>query len=240
MNPRSPTPKAQRPIIATRPMSFTRKYLLWLLVPPIAISIPPALLFLSQVVQLTAGKALWLALMLAVMYGAGCVVFSLAVRPYAEAVERAVEGRGDLSRAMSECLDRTKLLSLLLWVGGGALFALAAAAVFLPSALGFAYFFVAAMISAFVSVVWGYAMGKHRLTEAAEGQRVHYTGRELSLGKKIALVFIGSLTISSAALILLISSRVSTTLEILAINSARDRFERVLDSANIMASVDKA
>jgi hypothetical protein len=40
-------------------------------------------------------------------------------------------------------------------------------------------------------------MGKHRLTEAAaEGRRVHYAGRELSLGKKIAIVFIGSLTIS--------------------------------------------
>jgi methyl-accepting chemotaxis protein len=221
-------------------MSFTRKYLLWLLLPPIAISIPPALLFLSQVVQLTLGNALSLALMLVVMYGLGCVVFSLAVGPHAQAVERAVEGQGDLSRAMSACLDRTKLLSLLLWVGGGTLFALIAAVIFLPSPLGFSYFFVAAMISAFVSVVWGYAMGKHRLTEAAEGQRVHYTGRELSLGKKIALVFIGSLTISSAALILLISSRVSTTLEMLAISSAADRFERVLDSANIMASVDKA
>jgi methyl-accepting chemotaxis protein len=221
-------------------MSFSRKYLLWLLAPPIALSIPPALLFLSQVVQLTLGKSLALALMLAVMYGLGCVIFSLGVRPHAEAVERALAGNGDLSRAMSECLDRTKLLSVILWVGGGALFALIAAAVFLPSPLGFAYFFVAAMIAAFVSVVWGYAMGKHRLTEAAEGQRVHYTGRELSLGKKIALVFIGSLTISSAALILLISSRVSTTLELLAISSATERFERILDQANIMASVDKA
>jgi methyl-accepting chemotaxis protein len=221
-------------------MSFTRKYLLWLLAPPIALSIPPALLFLSQVVQLTLGKALALALMLAVMYGLGCVVFSLGVRPFAEAVERALEGTGDLSRAMSACLDRTKLLSVILWVGGGTLFALIAAAVFLPSLLGFSYFFVAAMIAAFVSVVWGYAMGKHRLIEAAEGQRVHYTGRELSLGKKIALVFIGSLTISSAALILLISSRVSTTLELLAISSASDRFDDVLDRANIMANVDKA
>jgi methyl-accepting chemotaxis protein len=221
-------------------MSFTRKYLLWLLAPPIVISIPPALLFLSQVVQLTLGSALALAAMLAVMYGLGCVIFALGVGRHAEAVERALEGHGDLSRAMSECLDRTKLLSILLWVGGGALFALIAAAIFLPSPLGFSYFFVAAMISAFISVVWGYAMGKHRLTEAAEGQRVHYTGRELSLGKKIALVFIGSLTISSAALILLISSRVSTTLELLAISSASDRFGRVLESANIMASVDRA
>ncbi|MDQ3283322.1 MAG: methyl-accepting chemotaxis protein [Acidobacteriota bacterium] len=221
-------------------MSFTRKYLLWLLVPPIGISIPPALLFVSQVVQLSGTSTLLLLLMLAVMYGSGCVTFTLAVRPYAEAVERALAGRGDLSRTMSECLDRTKLLSLILWGGGGALFALVAAAVFLPSLLGFAYFLVAGLIAAFVSIVWGYAMGKHRLMEAAHGQRVRYTGRPLTLGRKIALVFIGSFTISSAALILLISSRVSTTLEQLAINSSAERFQRVYDSANLLARIDAA
>jgi methyl-accepting chemotaxis protein len=223
-------------------MSFTRRYLLWLLVPPVFISIPPALLFLSQVVQLTAGNAAALAFLLVVTYVGGCVLFTLGVKPQAEAVEAALAGKGDLSKAMSECLDRTKQLSLLLWLVGGVIFALAAAALFMRSALGLAYFVVAALISAFVSIVWGYAMGKHRLNEAASdaGQRVHYTGRELSLGKKIALVFIGSLTISMAALILLISSRVSTTLEILAITSANDRFTRVFESANILATVDQA
>ncbi|HEV7768750.1 MAG TPA: methyl-accepting chemotaxis protein [Thermoanaerobaculia bacterium] len=223
-------------------MSFTRRYLLWLLIPPIVISIPPALLFLSQVVQLTSTGAGMLALMLVVMYAGGCVLFTLTVRPYAEAVEEAIRGRGDLSTAMSECLDRTKTVSIALWVGGGLVFAAIAAAIFMRSVLGFAYFIVSSLIAAFVSVVWGYAMGKHRLNEAASeaGQRVHYTGNELSLGKKIAIVFIGSLTISMAALTLLISSRVSSTLEILAITSASDRFTRVLDSASIPANVDEA
>jgi methyl-accepting chemotaxis protein len=221
-------------------MSFTRRYLTWLLLPPLGVSIPPALLFLSQVVQLSWGRALALALMLALMYGGGCVLFAMAVGPYAARVEAALAGRGDLSRAMSDCLDRTKLLSVILWGGGGVLFAAVAAAFILPSALGFAYFLVAAMIAGFISIVWGYAMGKHRLHEAAAGQRVHYVGRELSLGKKIAIVFIGSLTISSAALILLISSRVSTTLENLAISSSEERFQRVHDMANILARVDAA
>src|SRR5687767_7289158 len=93
-HPRHLTPDTNAtPIIAARPMSFTRKYLLWLLVPPIAISIPPALLFLSQVVQLTVGRALALAAMLAVMYGLGCVIFALGVGPHAQAVERALEGQ---------------------------------------------------------------------------------------------------------------------------------------------------
>ncbi|HYC61916.1 MAG TPA: methyl-accepting chemotaxis protein [Thermoanaerobaculia bacterium] len=223
-------------------MSFTRKYLQWLVVPPIFISIPPALLFLSQVVQLTTTSATGLVVLLAVTYAIGCVVFTLGVRPQAQAVEEALARRGDLSKAMSDCLDRTKSLSVLLWAGGGIVFALIAAMLFMRSALGAAYFLVATLISAFVSIVWGYAMGKYRLTEAAAeaGQRVHYVGNELSLGKKIAIVFIGSLTISMAALILLVSSRVSTTLEILAITSASERFTRVFDSANILATVDEA
>jgi methyl-accepting chemotaxis protein len=221
-------------------MSFTRRYLRWLLLPPIVISIPPALLFLSQVVQLSTMRALALAGLLVLTYAIGCALFVVGVRPQALAVEEALAGRGDLSAAMSACLDRTKSVSIWLWVGGGLLFALIAAALFMPMATGLAYFVVAALISAFVSVVWAYAMGKHRLTEAAAtaGQRVHYTGRELSLGKKIALVFIGAFTISSAALILLISSRVSATLETLAVTSAAERFDRVFDSANIMANVD--
>src|SRR5688500_6747747 len=220
-------------------MSFTRRYLAWLLVPPLIISIPPALLFLTQVVQLGARRGFGLLGLLALMYAAGCVVFTMMIKPLADAVAEAVTGRGDLSQAMSACLDKTKNLSVLLWGGGGILFAVVAAALFMPTPLGFAYFLVASLIAAFPAIVWGYAMGKHRLLEAAGTARVHYTGRGLSLGTKIAAVFIGSLTISAAALILLISSRVSTTLEHLAISSASDRFDRVYQSASILAKVDR-
>src|SRR5215203_3460780 len=170
-------------------MSFTRRYLLWLLIPPIFISIPPALLFLSQVVQLTTGGALGLTLLLVVTYAGGCVLFTYVIRPHAQRVEAAFASKSDPSQAMSECLDRTKSFSVMLWVIGGVIFAAIESALFMRSALGLAYFVVAALISAFVSVVWGYAMGKHRLSEgaAAAGLRAHYTGRELSLGKKIAV-----------------------------------------------------
>lgn len=219
-------------------MGFTRRYLSWLLLPPLVISIPPALLFLSQVVQLSAGRSLALAGMLGLMYAIGCIIFTAGVKPHADAVEAAIGGSGDLSAAMSACLDRTKNLSVLLWGGGGVLFAAIAAAVLMPTPLGFAYFVVAALIAAFPSIIWGYAMGKHRLLEAAGAARVRYRGRGLTLGMKIAIVFIGSLTVSAAALILLISSRVSTTLERLAIDSATERFQRIVDNASIMASVD--
>jgi methyl-accepting chemotaxis protein len=220
-------------------MSFTRRYLQWLLFPPVLISLPPALLFLSQVIQLSISGAIWLALMLIVNYAIGCVLFARAVKPHADAVQAALEGEGDLSTAMSKCLDRTTRVSMLLWLGGGSIFAVVAAAVFLPTPLGFAYFFVASLIAAFASIVWGYSMGKHRLSEAAEQRRVRYNGAGLTLGRKIAAVFIGSLTVSMAALVLLVSSRVATTLEILAITSAKESFERVVVSARALRGIDK-
>jgi methyl-accepting chemotaxis protein len=221
-------------------MSFTRRYLAWLLAPPLVVSVIPALLFLAQTIQLSPGKLVALFGLLVVMYGLGCIGFVTGVGPYARRVEEALDGRGDLGEAMSRCLDRTKTLSVLFWGGGGVVFAVVAAVLLMRNLLGFATFLVATLMAGFISVVWGYAMGKHRLVEAARGRSIRYTGRGLTLGKKIALVFIGSLTLSSAALILLVSSRVSATLEGLAVESAAERFQRIQDNANILAKVDAA
>ena len=219
-------------------MPFTRKYLLWLLIPPLVVSVVPAMLFLAQTVQLSPMGALVVIGLLVVMYGGGCVLFGMGVGPQARRVEEALAGDGDLSKAMSDCLDSTKRLSVMLWGGGGILFSIIASLILMRTAIGFATFLVAALMAGFISIVWGYAMGKHQLVVAAAGRRVHYEGSELSLGKKIAIVFIGSLTISSAALILLVASRVSSTLEGLAIDTASDRFERLNDTAGILATVD--
>ncbi|MGZ7039383.1 MAG: methyl-accepting chemotaxis protein, partial [Thermoanaerobaculia bacterium] len=109
----------------------------------------------------------------------------------------------------------------------------------LRSALGFSYFLVAALICGFASVTWGYASGKYLLSEAAAGRpNVQYTGREFSLGRKIAIVFIGSFLVSSIVLVQLVSSKVSTALEGLALNSSMERFTHVYDSAKLLAHVD--
>ena len=221
-------------------MSFTRRYLAWLVVPPLFVSVGPALLFLAQTVQLSPGRVVALFGLLIVMYGGGCIGFAMLLAPYARRVEEALSGRGDLSTAMSECLDRTRLLSLLFWGGGGVLFAIAASATLMRTLIGFSSFLVAALMAGFISIVWGYAMGKHRLMEAAQGKPVRYTGRGLSLGRKIAVVFIGSLTLSSAALILLLASRLSSTLEALALDAESERFQRLVDTGNVLARVDTA
>src|SRR5947209_8224326 len=118
-------------------------------------------------------------------------------------------------------------------------FALLAPLVVMRTPLGFAYFLVAGLMIAFPSIAWSYGAGKHRLVEYATGSEdLRYTGRELTLGRKIAIVFMGSLLVAAAVLIELISSKVSTTLEALAVSSSSERFDRVFDSANVMAHVD--
>jgi methyl-accepting chemotaxis protein len=219
-------------------MNFTRDYLKWLLVPPIFTSIPPAVLFLWQVVQLSGTSAAIMGALTVVSYALGSVIFAASIRPQTEAVDAALTGEGDLSEAMSACLEKTKILSVLLWFAGGALYAITATMLLMPTRLGFAYFLTAALISAFISTVWGYVVGKHRLLRAAGDRPVVYRGAGLTLGRKIALVFIGSLTIAFAVLILLVSSRVSRTLEQMAIDTAGERFERLMQSAQAMASVD--
>jgi methyl-accepting chemotaxis protein len=219
-------------------MTFTRRYFTWLLVPPLFVSILPSLLFISQVVQMSWGRFFGLLALLGSTYVGGCIAFYLGVRDAAKAVDDAAAGRGDISQAASECLQRTTNFSILLWGGGGIVFAVLATLIFMPSALGFSYFLVAALIAAFPSIVWGYAMGKHRIVEASPTTRLHYIGREISLGRKIAFVFIGLFLVAIAALIQLISSKVSTTLETLAIAESAERFDRVYDSANILANVD--
>jgi hypothetical protein len=112
----------------------------------------------------------------------------------------------------------------------------------LPSGIGLAYFVAAALIIGFPSVVWAYAAGKAQLVRlsTAAGKAAEYTGRELSLSRKIAIVFIGSFIVAMVSLGLLVSSRVSRALETLAVNAASDRFQRLHDNANVLARVDAA
>jgi methyl-accepting chemotaxis protein len=220
-------------------VSFTRRYLLWLLAPPAVVALPLSFLFLAQVVQLTASSVAIMLAMLVVLYGGGALTMRMLITPQLAEVESALAGRGDLSRAMSEALDRTTRMAVLLWAGGAIVFAVLGTLLVMRSGLGFSYFLVAALISAFPSIAWGYAASKHLLMDVTpRGTPIRYTGREIALGRKIAVVFIGSLVVAAAVLVTLISSKVSTTLEGLAIASSAERFQRIFDNANLMAKVD--
>ncbi|HVT43072.1 MAG TPA: methyl-accepting chemotaxis protein [Thermoanaerobaculia bacterium] len=221
-------------------MAFSRKYALWLLVPPALLGLPLAILFLSQVLQLSAGRWSLLMLQLAAVYGAGSLLFHFVVMRDAENVDRAVEQQRDVGEAMSRCLHRTEILSLAQWIGGGLLFALVATISHLPSILGLQYFIVAALMAAAPAMAWNYWGGKRLLVGRARGSAdMSYSGWRFSFGRKIAVVFIGFFIVSSGAVVHLVSSRVSTTLENLAIESENDRFERLFESASVSARVDR-
>jgi methyl-accepting chemotaxis protein len=220
-------------------VSFSRKYVTWLLLPPAVVTGPFSYLFLSQVVRMSAGDAASIIGLFALFFLIGGAAMWLRIAPMADAVDAAVSRGRDASEAASRCLDRTESLALLLWGGGSIIFAIAGALLAMPNVLGFGYFLVAALIAAFPSVIWAYAAGKRLLVEhASHGSALHYNGRRFPLGRKIAIVFIGAILISFAALVALISSKVSTALEELAISSASDRFQRVFDSANLAAKID--
>ncbi|HXH39596.1 MAG TPA: methyl-accepting chemotaxis protein, partial [Thermoanaerobaculia bacterium] len=219
--------------------SFSRKYIIWLLVPPAVVIGPLSFIFLSQVIAMSFCAVSSIVGLFAVFFLLNAAVIWMGLTPLAEAVEEAVRHSKDASEAATRCLERTELLTLALWGAGSVLFAVVASLIVMPTALGFGYFFVSACIGAFPSVIWAYAAGKRLLSDhASHGGALRYTGRRFPLGRKIAIVFIGSFLISFAALVALISSKVSTTLEQLAIASASDRFQRVYDSANLSAKID--
>jgi methyl-accepting chemotaxis protein len=220
-------------------MSFSRRYLTWLLLPQAAFTLL-AFGFLSQVIELTLRNGVVVGVLLVLLYVGVALGFAGLMRHSLEALEEAVDGRGDVSAAMSRCLDRTKSLSSILWLSGSLLFLIATTLTVMRSGLGFAYFLVASLIAAFPAVAWSYAAGKHQLIAFTNDvpQR-QYTGRPFSLGTKIAVMFIGTFIVAAAVLVELISSKVSTTLEDLAISSSSERFDRVFARMDVSAGIEE-
>jgi methyl-accepting chemotaxis protein len=220
-------------------LDFTRRYLLWLLLPPAVVTLPLSLIFVQQIVHPDPREMVILLSMVGVIYAVGAYMFRVGMRPFTEAVTEAVEHRREVGESMSRCLAQSKKLSIWIWGGGGLLIAIAATIFVMPTPLGFAYFIVATLIAAFPAVAWGYVEGKRQLLNYTRGAAgIRYTGSEFPLGRKIALTFIGLFIVSSVALVQLVSSEVSTTLEELAIASAQERFERTLNTAETMPVLD--
>src|SRR5258707_2407817 len=200
---------------------------------------PLSFLFLPQIVQMSLATSGSIFGLFALFFLAGSATLVRGLTPLANAVDEDVRRGRDASEAASRCLERTETLTLIVWGAGSILYAILASMLVMPTILGLGYFFVSALIAAFPSAIWAYAVGKRLIAEhASHGGALRYTGRRIPLGRKIAIVFIGSFLISFAALVAMISSKVSATLENLAISSASDRFQRVYDSANLAAKVD--
>src|SRR5438874_7750632 len=175
-------------------MNFARRYLAWVTIGPAAVAVPLAFLFLLQVLPLTVARGFGLALMLIAFVAASAAALNVVIVSCAGDVENALDGRGDISRAVSDCLQRTTRASLVIWPITGLTFAIAGTLLFMRSAMGFAYFIVAALLVAFPSAAWTYAAGKHHLVEigSLRAPPPCYIGTQLSLRRKIALRFLAS------------------------------------------------
>jgi methyl-accepting chemotaxis protein len=216
-------------------VSFTQRYLLWLIVPPAAVQIPLAFLFVSQVIALTPGTAVDVALLLLWMYIVTALAYGYFLTPHTRRVEEALAAGRDASQELSDCFRMTLRVALVVLTLSGIVFAALCTWLVMRSPMGFGYFAVAGLIAAFPGIAWAYVAAKRMLTSVARGR---YVGPELSIGRKIAIVFIGTFIVSSAALVGLISSKTLIALERLAIASSSERFQRVFDTANLSARID--
>ena len=144
-------------------MAFTRRYLLWLVIPPAVVTIPLAFLFIAQVITLTPLAALDVALLLILLYVVAGLIYMQVLSPYTRRIEQAIAADVDASREMSACLMRTTRLAMIVLGIGGIIFAVAATLLVMRTAMGFSYFIVAALIAVFPGIAWAYAVAKKRL-----------------------------------------------------------------------------
>ncbi|HEY0590727.1 MAG TPA: methyl-accepting chemotaxis protein [Thermoanaerobaculia bacterium] len=204
-------------------MNFSRRYLLWLTLPPPLITLPICIAFLSQVLHARTPRE-WLGVIgfFFVVGAIGEAIFASMVRPPLARIDD-----GDTSsETASVTLRRTIAAALAGWGVGVSLIAVGGALLFHPSPVGFAYFFVAALGAAVPSICWSYAAGK-RLLERGNPAGARWVGPRLPIGRKIAFVFIGFFLVSALALVLLVSSKVSRAIEELALAGAEETFNGV-------------
>jgi methyl-accepting chemotaxis protein len=206
-------------------LPFRQRFLLSVLIPGALASITLALLYLAQILQIS-GRAWAVAIPVVIFfYLAGCSLFAILLMPALRDVEAAVDADRNVSEVLSACLQRTMLLTNVLWLGGGLLFAIIGSVVLMPTAQGFTLFVVAMLVAAAPSMAWSYIAAKRALI--AEGRKttgLRYVGRLFPIARKISLVFIAFFIIAVAALIQLVSAKVSHSLENLAVRNASPWF----------------
>lgn len=201
-------------------MRVQRQLAFWLLVPPSIIGITFASLFLSQVLQTSQTSLTAVLLATLAIYGIGGALFARFLYFIGGTVASAVDRRSDVSETLSYALEQIENRAFALWVGGGLFFAILSTLIFFRTPLGFAYFLIAATLIGTFGFAWDYFTAKQILfASARDMEDLHYVGRQVPVARKIAIIFMGLAVTALAALVLLVSAKVSTTLEELAINT---------------------
>src|SRR5260370_28328654 len=88
----------------SRTVSFTQRYLVRLIAPPAAVTIPLAFLFVAQVIGLSTSTAIDVALLLLWMYVVTALAYGYFLTPHTRRIEEAVAAGRDASQELSDCL----------------------------------------------------------------------------------------------------------------------------------------
>ncbi|MBW3670770.1 MAG: hypothetical protein KY432_03765, partial [Acidobacteria bacterium] len=199
-------------------MRVHSQLIFWLLGPPVVAGFVVALLFLSQVLQTSQTPLSWVIIAMISVYGIGGAIFARDLWKTGDIVSDAVEARADVSETLSWSLERIENGAFVLWLGAGLIFTIVSTLLFFRTGLGFAYFLTAAVLIGTFAFAWDYFTAKQILfSRARHLEDLHYVGRQIPVARKIAVIFLGLAATFLIALILLVSAKVSTTLETLAI-----------------------
>ncbi len=197
---------------STAPMihvKFGLRYPLFVVLPPLLLLLPLALLFLNNVLRIAPAQVWSIGLAAAAVYGAGAVAFIAAIAPRSQ---RVGSEQRNLSDAVSNCLQATEIAAALVWLVCGSVLAIGGALFVSPTLAGLQYFVEAALIIAAPSMAWSYWAGKHMLLSIAGDAELEYRGTTYGIAVKVAMVFIGFFAVSVGALVLLVSSHVEARL----------------------------
>lgn len=220
-------------------MSFANRLLLWLLLPPALVGLPLSTFFIYEVVHLSS-SGWWKLVGLGVVSGLAALIMIATIRPRAAAVESA-RADADVSELTSEAHRATVGAAMRAWLLGGLVFACLASWLILPTTFGFVVFLDAALIAAAPSVIWTYATSKRMLlAEGRSKAKLRYIGTEFSIGTKLTVFFIGIFVLSSVTVVLLVSAKVSTTLEKTAIVSESAQFDLAFEKVKALGAPDTA
>src|SRR5260370_13370173 len=121
----------------SRTVSFTQRYLVRLIAPPAAVTIPLAFLFVAQVIGLTPGTAIDVALLLLWMYVVAALAYGYFLTPHTRRIEEAVAAERDASQELSDCLRTTIRVAIIVLGLSGIIFAGLCTWLVMQSAAGF-------------------------------------------------------------------------------------------------------
>lgn len=199
-------------------MRVHSQLIFWLLGPPVVVGFVVAALFLSQVLQTSQTPLSWVIVAMISVYGIGGAIFARDLWKTGNMVSDAVEAQSDVSETLSWALERIENGAFTLSVGAGLIFTIVSTLLFFRTGLGFSYFLTAAILIGTFAFAWDYFTAKQILfSRARHLEDLHYVGRQIPVARKIAVIFLGLAATFLIALILLVSAKVSTTLEALAI-----------------------